>query len=210
MHRAPKAQLAAPLSLCIALLTTACADGAAPTAPTHTLAPAPVFAKGASSGDGATHSRTGILGNWWGGDPRDQLALMVGFEVPIAKVCATGDQTSDVSPGTGKVVLIPTGRVHFTALSREADVVVVQYGAGLLGPTVCPLVGAPVVATGTVKFTYRASFVEAGGIVAHATAEGVVDLAGGGQARLFAKAHLLVRDDGTVVLDEQRVRLTPL
>jgi hypothetical protein len=168
-----------------------------------------VLAKGSSSGDGATHIRTPILGNWWGGDPRDQLALVVGFEVPIADVCASGDQFGGVSPGTGKAVLIPTGRVHFTSFSREAHAVVVQYGAGLLSSTVCPLVDAPVVATGTVKFTYQANFVEAG-IVAHATAEGIVDLTSGGQARLFATSRLLIHTDGSVAFDVQRVRLTPL
>jgi hypothetical protein len=202
--------LAAGLTLGLALLAAACADGIAPTAPARSAAPGTVFAKGSSSG--ATIARTGILGNWWGGDPRDQLALFIGFEVPIAEVCATGDQLSGVSPGTGKAVFSPTARIHFTSFSREAHAVVVQYGAGLLGADVCPLVGAPVVATGTVKFTYRAnnfSFVEPG-VVAHATAEGIVDLTSGGQARLFATTRMLVRSDGSLVLDVQRVRLTPL
>jgi hypothetical protein len=201
--------LAAGLTLGLVLLTAACADSPAPTAPTRELDSAPAFAKGSSSG--AIIVRRGIVGNWWGGDPRDQLAVVVGWDASIAEVCALPDLLNGpISPGTGKGVITPTGRIHFNADSREAHVVVVQYGGGPVSSP-CQLVDALVVATGTVTFTLRIN-IAAGGVgqVAHVTAEGIVDLTSGGQAHLDATARYVVHPDGSVVFDEERVRLTPL
>jgi hypothetical protein len=200
-------QLAACLTFGLATLTVACAD--APTAPTRPLVPS--LTPALSSG--AVIVRRDIVGQFWGGDPHDGLALVIGFLAPIADVCAAnGDPLfGPVSPGSGMALFVPTGRVRFDGFSRAANVVVVQYGAGLLGTDVCPLVGAPVVATGTVLFTYRVSFYfDSPNQVAHATAQGIVNLTSGGQARLSASATFIMHADGTLVVDDQRVSLNPL
>jgi hypothetical protein len=204
--------LSAGLTLSLALFAGGCSDGTVSTAPARTPAAVPAFDQTASSGAAAIIVERGIVGNWWGGDPRDQLALMIGWEASIADVCAANDPLGGpVSPGIGRGVIIPSGKIHFVSLSHEANVVVVQYGAGLLGFDVCPLVGAAVVATGTVKYSSRITLATNGpGQVSHVTAEGIVDLTGGGQARLFATARFVLQSDGSVVIDEQRVRLTPL
>jgi hypothetical protein len=214
MSRSPRRALVPRLALGFALLTAACADTAPPTAAGRPPA-APTLAKAtksAAGGAGAVIVFRDIIGQFWGGDPRDQLALMVGFEASIAEVCAAMDPLfGDVSPGIGRAVITPSGRAHFTAFSREARVVVVQYGAGNLGMDLCPLVGAPVVASGTVTYTYRANFdLNGAGQTLRATAQGIVDLASGGQARLDAVGRFVARPDGTVVVDVQRVQLTPL
>ncbi len=75
----------------------------------------------------------------------------------------------------------------------------------LLGSYNCLLVGAPVVASGTAHLT--------GGIVgrqASMTLHGIVDLVGGGQARLFVTTITHFGPDGSIVFDHTRIRLTPL
>jgi hypothetical protein len=49
-----------------------------------------------------------------------------------------------------------------------------------------------------------------GAFVWHVTTTGVVDLASGGRARLFGTFRWVIRPDGTLVMDEEIVRLTPL
>jgi hypothetical protein len=97
-------------------------------------------------------------------------------------------------------------------------VVVFEYGAGIVVDP-CVLVGAPVVATGTVKYTFRVSDLGdiyglnlggPGSTSIHETVEGIVDLTGGGQARLFGKVRTLWGPDNSLRFDEERVRLTPL
>ena len=44
----------------------------------------------------------------------------------------------------------------------------------------------------------------------HATVQGIVDLVSGGQARVFGTARVTILPDGTLLFDDERVRLTPL
>jgi hypothetical protein len=67
-----------------------------------------------------------------------------------------------------------------------------------------------VVGTGTGEFTTTSHFHSSGSLVIHWTIHGTIDLVSGGQARLLAKAQVVVRPDGTLVLDNEPVSLTPL
>jgi hypothetical protein len=216
-HTACRA-LAAGVTLGLALLTVACDDRPVPTAPTDPSALTPGLDKASSSG--AQVERTDFpFGFAGGGDPRDNLAFFVGPLDPVAAAalkCPDPDVIAPVSPGArAQIVTVPTGRVQVRAITREAHIAVWQF----TGPvtSTCPLVSAPVVATGIVHYTVTTTDADAfggaggpGAATWHVNAVGVVDLTSGGQARLHATARILVLPDGSLRFDEERVRLTPL
>ena len=74
----------------------------------------------------------------------------------------------------------------------------------------CAFAGAPLVGTGTGKFTFNVQDSGPGALVIHATVQGIVDLVAGGQARVFATARVTVLPDATLLFDDEVVRLTPL
>jgi len=136
-----------------------------------------------------------------GGDPSNPLAVMIGFEVTPDQFCAGN---GGVPGAPGQVVLTPPGAVLVSESGRDLNVLVFEFGGGPV-TDVCQLVGAPIIATGTGKFSAHFGVQDAG-----ATVQGIVDLVSGGQARLFATARVTVRPDGTLLFDEEIVRLTPL
>jgi len=78
------------------------------------------------------------------------------------------------------------------------------------GTDPCAIAGAPLIATGTGKFTYNVIATGPAAVVLHATVQGIVDLVSGGQARVFETARVVIQPDGTLLFDEERVRLTPI
>ena len=94
-------------------------------------------------------------------------------------------------------------------MGRDVNLVVYEFGAGPVTDA-CQLVGAPVVGTGTGDFNYTVLATAGGAVALHVTAQGTIDLVSGGQARVFATARITVLPDGTLLFDEERVRLTPL
>jgi hypothetical protein len=68
----------------------------------------------------------------------------------------------------------------------------------------------PVLGTGTANYTFEPVFTGQGAFVIHVTLQGVIDLVSGGQARVDATAQVTILPDGTLLFDEERVRLTPL
>jgi hypothetical protein len=162
----------------------------------------------ASSGSGAQIERSdfpfGFLG---GGDPRDNLAIFVGPLDPVAAIpikCADPTIIVPVSPGArAQMVTVPSGAVHVTALTREANIAVWQFTGTLT--SFCPLLSAPLIATGTVHYK-----VEISDLAEHIDAVGTVTLTSGGEARLHVTASILFAADGTLKRDVERVILTPL
>jgi hypothetical protein len=77
-------------------------------------------------------------------------------------------------------------------------------------PTPAKWSGAPVVGTGTGNFNYTVLATGPGAFTVHVTVQGTVDLVSGGQARVFGTARVTVLPDGTLLFDEERVRLTPI
>lgn len=203
----------------LALLAAACADRSGPTAPAGPLVPPTLDAATAARGGGAEIVRLDE-GNaaWFGGDPRDGLAVIVWTEdeSPTADaLCAflttDGAPLPATSPQRTQLVFTPKGRFNLTTVSRVARVEVYQYGgSAILSP--CELVGAPVVATGTVRATLHQvdpGAADPGLLKFHSTVTGVVDLVSGGQARLHATARFRAASDGTIVMNEASVELTP-
>jgi hypothetical protein len=106
-------------------------------------------------------------------------------------------------PGRFTAELAMPDGYHITALTREANIAVWQFTGTLT--SYCPLLGAPLVATGTVHYK-----VEIRDLAEHIDAVGTVQLTAGGQARLHATASILFAADGTLKKDDERVILTPL
>jgi hypothetical protein len=200
--------LASALCTCLAFTLGACAE-----APTGTTAPPrpPLAAATAPSQSGPNVVRfpfaPGVLSG-----PDAELAVAVGFENPFADHCA--DFVSPGQPGSTQIVLTPPGGLQAQQSGHDLNVVVFQF-AGVVGDYCLDLVGAPVVATGTANLTLTSNDLVFGGLAgpgAHGvqvTIHGVVDLASGGQARLFATTHVLVRPNGSG-FDHTRIVLTPL
>ena len=208
--------LALPLT---ALLLGACEGD--PTSPP--LAPtAPVRVPGVvHTGSGALVVREGIIIELLFGDPRTHLAMNVGLDTHLADWCRDPTIPVVVSPATAIGVLTPTGRGVVHTLSKEAyvDVFAIDQLALDQDEACQQVIEAPVVATGRVKFTTTLSDFEAvfingtGGTGAgtlHATVQGIVDLTRGGQARLFGTVQVLMAPDGSLHMDEEHIRLTPL
>lgn len=191
----------------VALTVAGCADSGFTTSAIP-ASPIPRDVTNSSSGSGAQVERSdfpfGFLG---GGDPRDNLAIFVGPLDPVAAIpikCVSPTTIVPVSPGArAQIVTVPSGAVHINALTRDANIAVWQF-TGTLTST-CPLLGAPLVATGTVHYK-----VEIRDLAEHIDAVGIVQLTGGGRARLHATASILFGVDGTLKRDEERVILTPI
>jgi hypothetical protein len=160
----------------------------------------------AAASRGAEVIKDWIIITVTGGAPGN-LALAVGFD-DLASLCATGNAV--ISPQRGQAVFTPSGKGQLHTFTHEAFVQVFSFSAPITD--FCDPAGAPVVASGTVTFSQVVHEVSegVGAFTLHATIQGTVDLAGGGQARLFATAQAVIRPNGTVVQDRTTIRLTPL
>jgi hypothetical protein len=154
---------------------------------------------------GATIDRSSFVGTVFGGGPPQNLAVSVGN----ATVCPF----SPGSPAPLMIVQTPSGKIPTHAVTREANVQVFEFSAGIVTDA-CDLLDAPLVATGTVFFTHIATFeppgTAPGSFRIHVTVHGIVDLVEGGQARLQAIANFVIRPDGTLVKDQEPVTLKPI
>jgi hypothetical protein len=145
-----------------------------------------------------------------GGDPSNPLALGVALDADVTAedICA-GNFTGDQNQGFGQAIFTPSGGLLQHTSGRDVDLVLYQFGGGpVTGP--CDLVGALVLGIGTGKFTFPFLVTPGGAVVAHVTVQGIVDLVSGGQARVLGTARVTILPDGTLLFDEERVRLTPL
>jgi hypothetical protein len=144
-----------------------------------------------------------------GGDPSNPLAIMAGYDAGT-----TADQVCEDPEGHGlnlirRVLFTPSGGVHLKVTGEDISLVVLALGGGPVTDP-CQLVGSPIIATGTGKAKFSVLNTGKGAIVAHATVQGVVELVGGGQARVFGTARVNIKADGTLLFDEERVPLTPI
>jgi hypothetical protein len=186
----PTAALASALAL-------GCADQQSPTGPTAALPSLSLRAEHV------------VLPNavYLGGFPDNPLVIGAGFGTGVtpADVCSNPDPS--LAEGEGKVTLTPTGGFlgHFSG--RDVTIDVFEFGGGT---DPCAIAGAPLIATGTGKFTYNLIATGPAAVVIHATVQGIVDLVSGGQARVLGTARVVIQPDGTLLFDEERVRLTPI
>ena len=189
----------------------ACTDSQRVTTPSETLAPSFATGKGPPTSSGPNVIRDPAAPNVLslGGDPANPLAVIAGLEGPVADFCSSVG--APISSHVVQLVFPPSGRVQFKVSGHEVAIQVFDYGAGIVTDT-CQLVGAPVVATGTgtVRLGIQSAGGGPGGTSIHATVRGIVDLTIGGQARLLATAQVVVRPNGSLVIDKERVTLTPL
>jgi hypothetical protein len=189
----------------------ACTDSQRGTTLTEPLGPSYAAGKGPPDTSGPHVIRDPAAPNVLslGGDPANPLAVVAGLEGPVADFCSAAGAA--ISSHVVQLVFPPSGRLQFKVSGHEVAIQVFDYGAGIVTDT-CQLVGAPVVATGTgtVRLGIHSAAVGPGGTSIHATVRGIVDLTSGGQARLLATAQVVVRPNGSLVIDKERVTLTPL
>jgi len=88
------------------------------------------------------------------------------------------------------------------------DLVLYQYGGGNVTDA-CQLTGAPILGTGIGNFSFTTEAGSGGALALHVTAQGTIALVSGGRARVLGEARVLVRPDGTLLFDQETVRLTP-
>jgi hypothetical protein len=177
----------------------ACGDQQSPTAPTDLPTPS-------TSAERVTAFAPVILG----GDPSNPLAVQAGFEAGLTAEDICPDNGEHVDPNAnGQGIFTPPGGVIVNVSARDVSLVVYQFGEGIV-TDICQLVGAPVLGTGSGKYSLQLIFSGPGAIVLHATVQGIIDLVSGGQARVLATARVTILPDGTLLFDEERVRLTPL
>jgi hypothetical protein len=144
-----------------------------------------------------------------GGDPGNPLALQAGFDAGLTAEDICAGDFGEGPHGLGQIVLTPSGGALLHSLGRDVNLVVYEFGAGPVTDG-CQLVGAPVVGTGTGNFNYTVLATGHGAFTVHVTLQGTIDLVSGGQAGVFGTARVTVLPDGTLLFDEERVRLTPL
>jgi hypothetical protein len=184
--------------------------GCADRLPTRVAAPS-------ADRNGATIVRPSVVfGLAFGGGPMGNgLGVSVGIEDPVASlaaVCADPSLGSPLSPGKSQFVVTPSGNVPNHSVTTDAAVAVFAVGSELV-TSPCQLTSENLVATGTARFVTTENDLSAsspGSFVEHATVKGTVTLTSGGQALLFGELQLVQRPDGTVVIDREVVRLTPL
>jgi hypothetical protein len=182
-------------------LALGCADQQSPAAPAEPAAPslraeriAPAFA--------------GLL---LGADASNSLLVQIGWETGVTPedLCVDFNEAINEVGQKGQFVFTPPGGFLAHLSGRDANLVLYQFGEGILTDP-CQLIGAPVLGTGTGKFVWQIIDPGPGATAIHATVQGTVDLVSGGQARLLATARVTILPDGTLLFDEERVRLTPL
>jgi hypothetical protein len=144
-----------------------------------------------------------------GGVPSNPFAVQAGFGAGTTAEDVCNGAGVETAGQKGQDIFTPAGGFEEHVRAVDVNIVVYEFSAGpVTGP--CQLVGAPVVGTGTGEFTTTSHFHSSGSLVIHWTIHGTIDLVSGGQARLLAKAQVVVRPDGTLVLDNEPVSLTPL
>ena len=159
---------------------------------------------------GATIDRTLVLFTVFASGPPADLGLIAALE-NTESFCAGED--FEASPQRGQLILTPSEKAHLLSFTREGFVEVFDFAGtgGFLGTQFCDLLGAPLLASGRVTLSQIVH--DPGGshgaLVAHVTANGVVDLASGGQARLHATAQVVIRPNGSV-LDKTSISLEPI
>jgi hypothetical protein len=180
-------------------LTLGCADQQSPTAPTDPPAPS------------LRAERVPVLAPvFLGGDPSNPLAVQAGYEAGLTANDICPDNGEHVDPRVqGQAILTPTGGFISHTSAHDVSLVVYQYGGGIVGD-ICQLVGAPVLGTGSASYTFELVSTGQGAFVGHLTLQGIIDLVSGGQARVDATARVTIVPDGTLLFDEERVRVTPL
>jgi hypothetical protein len=187
------------------VVALACHDPVVPTDPT---APAP-------AGDrAAIVQSSSVQGFAFGGGPSNNgLVVAVGPEDAVEanrQQCLTGSNDVPTSQGKSVLVFTPSGNVHNK--SHTLDAAVSVFAAGSI-QSFCDLVGAPVVATGRVRYTTTfndESMSPPGAVTFGVTVSGIVTLTAGGEARLFGESRIVILPDGSLVVDREVVRLTPL
>ncbi len=141
-----------------------------------------------------------------GGDPADGLVVGIGFAPGVTPQDAC-EGNAGIPEGLGQLILLPTGGVQSMNKGRDLHLDVFAF-TGFTDP--CAMAGAPLVGSGTGKFTFLVLDSGPGGVVIHATVHGIVDLVAGGQARVLGTARITILPDGTQLFDVERVTLTPL
>jgi hypothetical protein len=145
-----------------------------------------------------------------GGDPSNPLAVQAGYEAGLIADDICPDNGEDVDPrAQGQGILTAAGGVIVHASAHDMSLVVYEFGEGIVS-NICQLVGATVLGTGSANYSSELVFTGQGSFVIHITLQGVIDLVSGGQARVNATAQVTFLPDGTLLFDEERVRLTPL
>jgi hypothetical protein len=194
-----------PISCILAsTLVLGCWDQPSPAEPSATGPDPTLGATNAPSASGATVVRApfgpGVLSG------HVQYAVAVGFEAPFAEHC--NDLESPNQPGSTLIVFTPSGRVHVKGSGKTVTVRVYEFPG--VAPSNCDLVGAPLVATGTVDFNLTVIDGAPGAVHVGVKFRGVVNLIGGGQARLHATGFTLVKPNGSFAFDRVRITLRPL
>ena len=145
-----------------------------------------------------------------GGDPGNPLAVQAGYEAGFTAEDICPDTGEHVDPNAqGQGIFTPPGGVHVSVSARDINLVVYQFGEGVV-TDVCQLVGAPVLGTGSGKYSTQVNVSGPSATVLQITVQGIIDLVSGGQARVLATAQVTILPDGTLLIDKERVRLTPL
>jgi len=144
-----------------------------------------------------------------GGDPSNPLVLQAGYDAGVTPADICADPFNQNFNGVGQIVITPPGGGLVHTSGRDVNLVVYAFGAGPVADA-CQVVGAPVVGSGTGKFSFVAADPNPGALAVSVTVQGIVDLVSGGQARVLGTARITVLGDGTVLFDEERVTLTPL
>jgi hypothetical protein len=145
-----------------------------------------------------------------GPDPQSRLVLEAGFDAPFTAINCVDLSLFPLSL-TQQQVSTPSGHLHFTTLPQEVSVDVFSIEGGLTD--LCQLVDAPVVATGTAIVRVTEAYGADGGSGAttiNFTVHGVLELTGGGRARVLGAAHIIIRPDGSLLRDTETITLTPL
>jgi hypothetical protein len=159
-----------------------------------------------------------VVGFAYGGNPESNgYAILIGVEDVVAQLgvlCQNPSAIVTQSSGKSVFVKTPAGMTPLHSVSADANVVVLSLASVPPGASIfCALIGAPVVATGRVRYVLAANDSTGAGPGAqqiHVTLHGTVDLTAGGQANLFGEFQVVIRPDGSIVIDREVIRLTPL
>jgi hypothetical protein len=178
-----------------------CADQPTPAEPYAPVPEPTLGATNAPPASGATVVRApfgpGVLSG------HVQYAVAVGFEEPFAEHC--NDLESPNQQGSTLIVFSPSGRVHVKGSGKSVNVRVYEFPG--VAASNCDLVGAPLVATGTVDFNLTVIDGPPGAVHVGVKNHGIVNLIGGGQARLHATGFTLIKPDGSFAFDHVRIIL---
>jgi hypothetical protein len=141
-------------------------------------------------------------------DPARNYTTTIGLVSPVSDLGICGGSGPELFDGGGstQIVTTPAGAVHVRDELHQATIVFYEGATG----DVCELATHPVLGTGRGNLHFTVKDRANGSETVQATFGGILDLAGGGRARMLGVGNIVFDAFGNVTVHEDHFSLKPI